>query len=55
MREVAATLGTHYPSMFHASKHEFGILGFKPTKKVLNLNDLASNLIDRVSSTVISL
>ena len=51
MREVAATLGTHYPSMFRASKPGTGSLssGFKPTLKVLNLNDLASNLIDRVS------
>ena len=50
MREVAANLGSHYPNMFRASPGP-GTLssGFKPSLKVLSLNDLASNIIDRVS------
>lgn len=50
MREVAATLGTHYPNMFRASPGTANLSsGFKPSLKVLSLNDLASNIIDRVS------
>jgi hypothetical protein len=51
MREVAATLGTHYPNMFRAMPGTGANLssGFKPTLKVLSLNDLAANIIDRVS------
>ena len=52
IREVEATFGTHYPNMIHAAKPGTTKKlsgGFKPAVKVMNLNDLASNLTDRVS------
>ena len=56
MREVAATLGTHYPNMFRVAKPgSAGALGYRPTLKVPSLNELASNIIDRVSLKIMKL
>ena len=52
MREVAATLGAHYPNMFRVAKPGGGKPCFQPTIKVPSLNELASNIIDRVSVRV---
>jgi len=49
MREVGATLCALYPRMFRES-NPTSASGFEPSKKVLSLNDLASNIIDRFRS-----
>ena len=51
MREVAATMGTHYPKMFRVTEPGSDKLGFQPKSKVPSLNELASNIIDRVRSS----
>ena len=52
MREVAATMGTHYPNMFRVAKPGRDRQGFQPNIKVPSLNELASNIIDRVRSSI---